>query len=89
MLGVALHLSPITGSGWDFSSGCGKSKSQQVRSPCARRAQLCLGLQLGREQPLISKVMGLVWVLQDLGSSAGPVSLTCEIWIWFFNSPEP
>lgn len=28
-------------------------------------------VQLGREQPLISKVMALVWVLQDLGSSAG------------------
>lgn len=79
MLGVALHLSPITGSGWDSSSGCGKSKSSGARSPCTRRAQLCLGLQLGREQPLISKVVALVWVLQDLGSSAGPVSLACEI----------
>lgn len=41
------------------------------------------GIAAGREQPLISKVMALVWVLRDLGSSAGPVSLTCEIWICF------
>jgi len=26
MSGVAPHLSPIIGSGWDFSSGCEKSK---------------------------------------------------------------
>lgn len=81
MLGVAPHLSPIMGSGWDFRLAVGRANlsGQGAHAPAA----LSCAWDCSWEGAAFNKVMALVWVLRDLGSSAGPVSLTCEIWICF------
>lgn len=87
MLGVAPHLSPITGSGWDFLAGCEKSKLRKGGPHAPAMHGRAWDCNWGGS--LMSGVMAWGWVLQELSSSAGSVSLTCVIWICCFSPAEP